>query len=102
MPKRKSVQKHKSDEVQGEGSWVEITAVKVAEIKLIRKLSADPEYDDFDGGIQLLARHIKDWNWVNDGGEPLPTPKADPSVIDELTDEESKFLVNLLIGDSKN
>lgn len=105
MAKRTSVVTHKSDEVQGEGSFVVTTAVKVKEIRQIRKNATDPKYDDFEGGIGLLAAHIVKWNWVSDEGKPLPCPKDDPKVIDELTNEESEFLVGLLMGspdDAKN
>jgi len=98
MPKRQSVKSHKSDEVQGEGSFVITTAVKVREIREIRKRAADPEFDDFEGGIKLLAGHVVKWNWVDDEDKPLPCPKDDPSVIDELTNEGSEYLVGLLMG----
>lgn len=99
MPKRKSVRTHKTDEVQGEGSFVVTTSVKVREIRELRKLGKDPDFDEFEGGISLLARHIKDWNWVDDDGKPLLLPKDNPEVIDELTNEESEFLVGLLMGE---
>jgi len=105
MPKRQSVKKHDASEVQGEGAWVTTSEVKVKEIRVIRKQSADPEFDDFEGGIALLARHIVAWNWVDDEGKPLPSPKNDPKVMDELTNAESEFLVDLLMGEkgsSKN
>jgi hypothetical protein len=105
MPKRQSVKRHESDEVQGEGSFVITTAVKVREIRKIRKHAADPDFDEFEGGIQLLAKHVIKWNWVDDEGAPLSCPKDDPKVIDDLTNEESEYLVGLLMGskeESKN
>jgi len=102
MPKRQSVQRHFSDEVQGEGSWVILAAVKVREIRVLRKLGDNPKFDEFEGGIKLLTKHIVDWNWVDDEGEPLPKPRETADVIDELTNGETEFLVNLLIGSSKN
>lgn len=98
MAKRRSVVTHKSDEVQGEGSFVVTTAVKVKEIRQIRKHAKDTDFDEFEGGIALLAKHVIKWNWVDDEGKPLPCPKDDPKVIDELTNEESEFLVGLLMG----
>ena len=98
MPKRQSVKTHKSDEVQGEGSFVVTTEVKVKEIREIRKAAKDKDYDDFEGGIKLLAEHVVKWNWVDDEGKDLPCPKEDPTVIDELTNQESEFLVGLLMG----
>ena len=98
MPKRQSVRKHDASEVQGEDAFVITTAVKVKEIREIRKQAADPEHDDFEGGIKLLAKHIVKWNWVDDEGKPLPCPKDDPEVIDDLTNEESEYLVGLLMS----
>jgi len=98
MPKRQSVKTHKSDEVQGEGSFVVTTAVKVREIRQIRKYAADENFDEFEGGINLLAKHVVKWNWVDDEGKSLPSPKEDPKVIDELTNGESEYLVGLLMG----
>lgn len=105
MPKRQSVKKHDASVVQGEGAFVITTAVKVREIREIRKHASDPEFDDFEGGVALLAKHVIKWNFVDDERNPLPCPKDDPTVIDELTNEESEFLVNLLMGsreESKN
>lgn len=105
MPKRQSVKKHDASEVQGEGSFVVTTAVKVREIRQIRKLAKTEDFDEFEGGVSLLARHIKEWNFVDDEDQPLAQPKDDPSVIDELTNEESEYLVGLLMGargESKN
>ena len=101
MPKRQSVKKHDTSKVQGEDSYVVLTAVKVKEIRKIRKLAKTEDFDEFEGGVSLLARHVVGWNWVDDDGEPLPIPKDNPEVIDELTDEESKFLVDLMMGSPK-
>lgn len=124
MPKRVGVKRHNSQEVQGEGSYVVVTGVKVKEIRRIRQqtrdaererarhdvlLKEDPlaqvpevEYDEFESGLALLASHIVDWNWVDDEGDPLPLPKDDPAVVEELTNEESEFLIQLLMGEPKN
>ena len=102
MPKRKSVKKHDTSEVQGEGSYVILSSVKVWEIRKLRQESANPDVNQVEAGIVLLARHVVGWNWVDDEGQPLPVPKDDPTVVDELTEEESEFLANLLVGKPKN
>ena len=99
MPKRQSVKTHKSDEVQGVGSFVVTTEVKVKEIRVLRKRAADPDLDAFEEGIKLLAKHVVKWNWVDDEGKPLPSPKDNLEVMDDLTDGESQYLTNLLIGE---
>lgn len=99
MPKRRTVKEVDASEVQGEGAIVVISGVKVKEIRRIRTLAnSEKDVDEFEMGLELVAKHIIDWNWVDDAGERLPTPKEDPSVIDELTDEEAVFLTQLLIG----
>jgi len=75
--------------------------MKVKEIRAMRKLAAEDDYDAFEGGLKMLADHLLDWNWVDDEDNPLPLPKNDPSVIDELTSAESEFLANLLMGEDK-
>jgi len=63
MSKRKSVRTYTSEEVQGEGSKVVLSSVKVREIRRLRKLGDTPDFDEFEGGIELLAKHIVSWNW---------------------------------------
>lgn len=122
MPKRQSVKRHETDEVQGEGSYVVLTGVKIREIRKVRregrkadrakaKLAAEIQEDptrelteeelkdyEFEGGISLLASHIIEWNWVDDEGTPLSLPKDDSEVTDELTNDETEFLMDLLMG----
>jgi len=102
MPKRKSVRRFPCDDVQGEGSYIVLAAIKVKQVREMRKKAKDPEFDDFEGGVALLAEHILSWNFVDDEGNPLPLPKDDPTVIDELTNEESEFIVDLLLSAPKN
>lgn len=103
MSKRTSVKKFPSTEVQGEGSFVVVTGIKVKEIREMRKRSKEEEdFDDFEGGVEMLAKHVISWNWVDDEGNPLPLPKDKPDAVDELTSEESEFLVGLLMGTAKN
>lgn len=91
-----------SETVQDEGSWVEWAYNVFGESAAGRALEAE-----FDGSPeawekasewnrQYLIRHIIDWNWCDHEGNPLPLPKDDPRVIDDLTMEEIYFLANLL------
>ena len=98
MSKRKSVRKVRTGQVHAPNSWVIVSALKVKEIRALRKRAAEDEYDAFEGGLDMLASHILDWNWIDDEDNPLPLPKDDPNVIDELTNDESEFLANLLMG----
>lgn len=95
MAKRTSIVKHETDEFQGEGSFVVLSAMKVREVRELRRL--DDDADGFEIGIQMLADHIIEWNWVDDEGESLPLPKDDPEAIGRLTNSEADFLSELLI-----
>jgi len=98
MAKRVSVIKYNTDEVQGEGSFVVLSALKVKEIRELRQQGKKKGFDAFEGGIQLLAQHVVDWDWVDDEGEPLPLPKSDLGVVDLLTNDEAELLSILLTG----
>jgi len=99
MPQRKNVKKVTTVTLQGEESYVVYTPMKVGEVRTVRKLSEEnPKYDAFEGGLAMLAAHIKDWNWVDEEGSPLAKPGEDASVLDKLTSEEVEFLSDLLLG----
>jgi hypothetical protein len=97
-PKRRRVRRHSSDEVQGDGSWVVVVALTVAEMREFRKRGEEEGFDAFELGVEVLQTHVREWNWVDDDGQPFPQPKDDPSVIDLLTDDEVAFLSSLIQG----
>ena len=119
MPKRQTVKTVETDEIQGEGSFVKVTGVKVKEIKAMRRRSRETavkqkkaeaargagevveeveDFDDFGEGLQIIVDHVLDWNWVDDEGSPLPKPEANPKVFDELSTDEMTYLAELLTG----
>lgn len=87
-----------SDAVQGKGSWVKIKALRLKQMRRIRKQQAaeGEDFDNFEAGLDLLREHVADWNWVDDDGQRLPSPADDPDVLDDLTDQEVDFLTNLI------
>ena len=104
-PKRKRVRQIPSTEVQGEGSWVIVAMMTVAEIRESRKASKAKGADRFELSVAVLKSHVMEWNWVDDDGNPLPQPKDDPSVIDRLVEFETVFLGTAIAGsdnDTKN
>lgn len=103
MPKRMTVKKYATEEVQGAGSYVKLSAIKVKEIKALRKRAndQDSEFDVFGMGMSLVAEHVLDWNWVDDDGEPLPAPQESPEVLDELTSDEANLIARLLMGEDE-
>lgn len=103
MAKRISVRKFDTEKVQGEGSYAILSSLKVDEVRKLRIQGKDPEFDAFEGGMELLAEHIVEYNWVDDEGELLPLPSEDPTVIGKLTHAEADYLADLMIGaSSKN
>jgi len=98
MPKRATVKRHETVEIQGEGSYVVVTGIKVRDIRKLREKVKDPDLDQFNESLLLVAGHIIEWNWVDDDEEPLPVPAKNPEVMDELTNEEAVFLTELMIG----
>ncbi len=123
MAKRVSTNKVPTVELQGEDSYVIVSAVKTKEIKETRRLSLRAEkaqkevekrrkageevedlepFDGFAAGLEMIQRHLLEWNWVDDDGVPLPQPKGNPEVLDELTVKEVTFLANLLTGEEES
>ena len=116
MPKRQTVKRHETEEIQGEDSYVVVTGIKVRDIRRLRKMvrneglqerneehrekgeSEEEPTDQFEESLKLIAKHVTKWNWVDDDEEPLPVPAENPEVMDELTNEEAVFLTELMIG----
>lgn len=113
MPQRQAIITVPSDAVQGPDSFVKVRAVthgKAQEIKRLAVAVATAENDEErvrlqkaleEAGVQLILDHIFDWNWVNEAGEPLPLPKSNPAILDELLERETDFLDNAVAGTTK-
>ncbi len=99
MPQRKSVRRYESPDVQGDDSWIEISRLTVGEARVINEHRDKDDLDAFEAVLPIYQKHIVGWNWVDDDGEPLPLPKDDPDVVDQLTDLEFEFVANCLSGD---
>ena len=111
-PKRKRIVRVFTDDVQGKGSWALVAKLTVREMRENRaritaeqdqmlkdgEITAKVTDNQFEAGIDLIRRHVKDWNWVDDDGEPLPNPKDKPEIVDDLTDEELKALGGAILG----
>lgn len=104
MAKRRVQKRFDTKEVQGEGSYVILTSLRVKERRdFIKKNKTDDDFSALEWGVELLTKHVIEWNWVGDSGDLLPLPKDEPQVMDYMTDEESEFLANLLVNsDPKN
>lgn len=104
MPRQKRTIRHDSSHVQGEGSWVELSKLTWGEIKAMRKVVEETEGNadlQFEAGEDRIIKHVLDWNWADEDGNPLPKPQDDPSVFDDLTDEEFGFLADAMVGSAE-
>jgi len=106
MPQRASVRTIPSPDVQGDDSWVKLSAIKLGDYlqmhgQLEAAGKAPTAIEQARLGINLLSEHIVGWNWVDDYGEPLALPKDDPSVIEGLTEGEAFWLIAQFTGPSQ-
>lgn len=105
MAKRQGKRRVDSTSIQGEGTWVEIDALTVKEVRQMRKAANEADYDSFEGGLDAIKKHVIGWNWVDYDESSLPAPRSFPDVVDTLTMPEINFLANALLGEddaSKN
>lgn len=105
MAKRQRVKRYDSSSVQGEDSWVIVASQTVAEVRKLQKLAKGKDADAFEIGVTVMKTHVREWNWVNDDGDPLSQPKDEPEVIELLTNDEVVFLGKCILGseaDAKN
>ena len=96
MPQRRpSTTRVDTSEVQGDESFVVLRKLKVGEVENLHKRRDREKWSDFKFGKVVMATRILEWNWVDDGGDPLPQPSEDLKVMDQLTEDESNFLAKL-------
>lgn len=85
--------------VQGEDSFVVVRPPKWG---LLRKAQQQSKADDAAAGVtfasDLIVASVVEWNWTDDDGLPLPLPKDNPAIIDELDADEVAFLVEQISG----
>lgn len=99
MAKRQNVMRLDSAHVQGEDSWVEVRRPTVGE--RLESLSKEQGLDGrflFDSNSQEVCTFVIAWNWVDDEGQPLPTPKDQPDIYKALTTDEISFLLEAVWG----
>lgn len=105
MPQRQSIKRVDSAIVQGDGSWVDVKRITYGMGIDAQKLQSVTETSVLDEyNRKLITYLVAAWNWVDDEGEPMPTPKENPAVIDSLLDTEIMWLMQQLVAqtDRKN
>lgn len=78
-----------TEDVQGEGSWIELRKITYG----TRKAYQDDEVDPID----IIAGHIAGWNWVDSEGDPLPQP-GEGGTLELWDDEASAILIAIFRG----
>lgn len=81
------------EEVQGEGAYLALSRPSYAQIRMAQDAGKSDELDNFEVAIQIISMLFVEWNWVDDAGNELPSPKDDPDVIRNLPLQEQNFLV---------
>lgn len=114
MPKRQSTQRVMSPEMQGDDSWIEITAPTMEQMKGYRKqlrplqerleqlkkegkTESSVEVQEIneaigEAGKILVSQYVKSWNWVDDDDVPLPQP-SEKGAVDTLNLREIKWIM---------
>jgi hypothetical protein len=92
MPQRQNQVKIKSDEVQGEGSFVIFRRLTFGQTREFGPLLKD-ENKYVEGVNALLTACVAEWNWVDDAGKPLALP-SEGLDLNTLANDEILFLIN--------
>ena len=122
MPERQGLRTFSTEDVQGEGSWIKLARMTVGEIleqqrqgearanwryrlgaflgRLFRK--RPPESEITRQFLARTIRYVRDWNWVDDQGQPLPLPAQDRGVLDSLTAEEMRVITSCVNGERQS
>ena len=106
MPERlnKLLKRIDSADVQGDGSYVMMKAPTIGDIRDGALPDTTDRAANMDFAVNLLGKLVKEWNWVDDNGDPLPQPNED--LINGLPYAEIKFLMDALdlegLSDQKN
>jgi hypothetical protein len=98
MPRRRNFIRAETPDVQGEDSYIVVTLPTTKDLKELVSLESDDNVRAFESGADLIRKHVREWNWVNDDGEPLPLPKENPDVIDDLTAQEFRTVLDVMTG----
>lgn len=127
MPERVGARKVLTPDVQGPDSWVIVRPATVGEILEVQRAQAQRTGFWYRLGVFLgrlvgalglrkwqstadvtqefayrMMRFIREWNWVDEHGQPLPQPVDDPSVVEQLTEAELVAIVDAVYGRSQS
>src|SRR5512137_1897899 len=118
MAQRQGIIRVDASDVQGDGAYVVVRKLGYAQRQMATRMMADAFGGKLPQNLQgenitltseflagndaytrdLLTANIIEWNWVDDAGNALPVPSAEPGVIERLTDDEVNFLARAIQG----
>lgn len=100
MPRRQNRRRVETLSVQGDDSYVVVSLPHVSEIEEVMEQSGD-NLESFKAGSMIIAKHVHEWNWVDDDGGDLPLPNSGNDNVGLLTTEEFKLLIELMLGSTE-
>jgi len=122
MPQRANVRTFDSADVQGEGSYIRLRPMTLGEMlalqseaaerrtlwyklgrwlgRLFRKRPSPVEVQRQN--MERVFQYVRDWNWVDDDGNPLPDPINNPRALINLTLEEMRFINACVNGERQS
>lgn len=117
MPKRQTIQRIISSEMQGDDSFIELVPPTMEQMKSYRnqikplqerleqlkkegKAESSIEIQEIneaigESGKGLIAQFVKSWNWVDNDDNPLPQP-AEKGAVGALNVREVKWIMKQL------
>ena len=101
MPKRQSTRSVPSDAVQGENSYVKLRQVSYRLIMEAQSKKDDKNVTQQEGdeyANRLLKEAVVEWNWVDDDGQPIPSPRDENFDLGDLLVNEVEFLLEEITG----
>jgi len=122
MPTRRNVVRVVTASVQGDDSYVVVRKLTVGEAREVLRdrqrrnqsamvrmadagqnqeiiqeaIDAEAAIENIEWAVKRFKGHIREWNWVDDDGEPLPQIKDDPDIVDQLSIDEMRVLSEAL------
>lgn len=117
--KRQNVKRYDTQNLQGDGSWIEVRLALIGESRVFTKeaqrlkIAASEVDAGSEEGDALVAeatklghdwygRNVIAWNWKDEDGNPLPIPSIDPGVLDLLTQPEVEYLAAAINGSAED
>jgi hypothetical protein len=122
MPQRANVRTFDTSEVQGEGSYIMLRPMTLGEVlnaqraaeerltfwyrlarffgRLVQRKPSPTEIARQN--MADVISYVREWNWVDDDGQPLPFPSDDASVLFRLSMAEMRLITACVNGERQS